>query len=174
MKKVSRRRPELESLESLTLLSGVEGVVHGHPAVPATVVTTASRAHPLTLQGTIAAKSLVTTKRDGTTATISGSGTLRPIGPITLSGTLNFDAQGRQTSGALILVSRGSNKLLANLEQSAPGSNQFQYTITGGIKAFLYASGSGKATLQTHSAGAPTQQGAGFQPGHSRLSITFD
>jgi hypothetical protein len=174
MSDASRRRPAFEALEPRALLSaGAAAAVK--PATVGIVSAAADLKHaPLALQGSLRGESLLQAANGRLAASIDGAGPLRPLGRLAVSGTINFDAQGRETSGALILVApRG--KLFAGVQQVDPTSGSYQYSINGGTKAYLYASGSGSLSIQAVGGLSLSQQAVGLdRNSHTRLRLEFE
>jgi hypothetical protein len=142
MRKVLRRRPEVEPLESLALLSG------GMSAAPAALEALVAKSkivvpNPLHLSGTVHG----TFRQAGQsgTSTFSGSGSLSPLGKVTVSGSLNINtvAQGGQ-----LTLSATQGKLKINFNAPNPGQTfSGSYTISGGTKALAGETGSGTITV---------------------------
>jgi len=131
VKKSTRRRPEVESLESMMLLSTF---VHAeaHTSRPPVVVSS-----QVTLRGTIHAKGNLT----GDTLTIAGSGNLGKVGNASFNLNTSLLAP---TSTATLSTRGGRINLVAN-NGSVFGSNSgtITYTIQGGSGSHASAFGSG-------------------------------
>ena len=147
MKKSTRIRPVLESLESMMLLS--TAMAHAHavtqPAahvalVQATTATVSAESTTVVLHGTIKG----TGKISGTSLAVNGSGKLGQVGTATLkaSGSL------ANPPSSLTLATKKGNLYLASsttpLISGTSGSTT--YTITGGTKLYADATGSGSAS----------------------------
>ena len=141
MKKSTRIRPVVESLESMMLLS--TAVAHLHPlAQPVAHIVTAEATKavaPVTvaLHGTIKG----TGKINGTSAALSGSGNLGSVGATTFK--VNANLLNPPTS--ITLASKKGNLYLTSASPlvGAGTSGSTTYTITGGTKAYAHATGSG-------------------------------
>ena len=165
MTRVRRWRPEVELLEGRTVLSAVHGLA---PAVPVLLAHHAPhrRAHhhavaipapkqSLALSGDVSGTwTTQPTLRDtGGVQTLTGGGTVQPLGPVQASGTLHtpgFIAQGRTTGRMTLSNASGSVTLrLVGPPQPSfsgpPGS--FRYTIVRGTGLYTGASGTGTATF---------------------------
>jgi hypothetical protein len=131
MRKQMRRRPEVERLESMTLLSGVAA----HAATP-------TIPHPLVLSGSIHG-SLLAKGASKTSGVVNASGTFPLAGKLTFKGSLAASATGSET-GSLTATSTKLGKLFVtvNLTRSAT-SFTGTYQVTGGTGAFANESGSG-------------------------------
>ena len=122
MRKTIRRRPEVETLESMTLLSGVAAAAH--PVAALTSVELSG-----TVKGTLSASGKV-----------KGSGSLSPVGKITFSGHQTIGVvQGSETLSS----KHGKISLTTDLRSIGGGSYTGEYTITGGTKSYAGASGEG-------------------------------
>ncbi len=129
MKTIRRRRPEVEGLESMMLLSGAAGA-----AVPAAV------SGPIALTGSD--HGTYTTK--GFVSMSKGSGSISPLGHVTDKGSASL-AVGEGTD----TLSAKRGKLFVDLRvvgRTATGYSE-TYTIAGGTKEYAGATGSGHAQL---------------------------
>jgi hypothetical protein len=157
MRKLVRRRPEFESLESLTLLSGFATATH---SVAAEVAERATNLGPIVLAGTARG-----TYRSGATAgspvTFSATGNISPLGRSTIKG--SFQVTVLNPTGTVVISAGRRGAVTADLGGTA-SSNVVRYTITGGSGRFAGATGSGTATITFSS---PDAQGRG------RYSTTF-
>lgn len=132
MRKTTRRSPEVESLESLMLLSTGMAGSH-HVKVPVQVVP----AH-VALVGTIHASGHLS----GSVATVGGSGNLSPVGSSSfqIKADLNNPPSSVTLStkhGKLYLVSNTTTPLV----QGSSGSVSYQ--VKGGTGSYVGATGSG-------------------------------
>ena len=172
------RRLDVESLESMTLLSGMTAVV-GHP-LPAAQIS--SQAIPLpiivglkgTTHGTYTSSSFPDV---GTSYSVSTAGKLSGYGVGTVYGTLHslgFIASGH-ASGTLHVVLPGGTltlKLTGPTQKGfSPLPKQFSFEITKGTGKFHNATGDpvGKGTVNVTIKPGP---GAGLQ-GHGQVTLTF-
>jgi len=128
MGKIFKRRPEVERLESMTLLSGMAAAAHS-AAIP----------NPLHLTGSVHG----TYQLEGTGSTSKASGSISPLGHITDSGSVShIDGLGTVTMTA----KQGKVFLDLKLRPSGIGFGG-TYTITGGTKAFAAETGSGHVQI---------------------------
>jgi hypothetical protein len=148
-----RQRPQVESLEGLTLLSGVAAhipVVAHAPALRMAAVTSLSgTAHGTFFAHTGSASS-------GTIYSLFASGRLGGVGPTLLVG--GFQSRGFSTHGAgggnlVIAAESQPGNLFLRLTELAgptpatPGEYLFAYSINHGSGAFQDDSGSGTLAL---------------------------
>jgi hypothetical protein len=126
MRKNMGRRPEVETLETMVLLSG-------GAAIP----------NPLHLTGTDHGTYKVTAAGP----TSKGSGSLSPIGKVTASST--EAASGGDNKSVTLTARQGKLFLTENFHSTGLGLYAGTYTITGGTKSFAHETGSGsvQATL---------------------------
>ena len=138
MKKTTRIRPVLESLESMMLLSTLTPEVH--ELAKKTTVVTPIESGPVTLAGTLHG----TGKTNGTTASVSGSGNLGKVG--TAGFKLNVTLANPPTT--VTLATRKGNLYLATTSPlvGAGSTGSTTYKIIGGSKFYTDATGSGTAT----------------------------
>jgi hypothetical protein len=158
IRKRIRRRPELESLETMVLLSGISALEH-HGAA-AMVARETQAGSVITLSGT--AKG--TFKAAGTSDNFLAKGSISPLGKISLKGTVNFAA----STGSLIIASTGRKhgKITASLTPNGP-QNPVSYTITSASGIFASDTGSAEAVFSTVAA-------KGKGPAHGKVTITFE
>jgi hypothetical protein len=150
------RRPELESLEAMVLLSGTSVVRHSVGA--ALVAPVAKTSGPIVLSGT--ARGTFQSGRGAVAATsFSAKGPISPLGKATLRGTLQL--QTANPTGSVTLTVKKHGQLFASLTTKGLGSPVF-YTITGGTGTFAGDSGSGEAILTTSGSS------------HGKVTITFE
>jgi hypothetical protein len=141
-----RRRPELESLESMVLLSGMVAAEHPHHAAAAIFATHQPVTHAVvSLSGTARG----TYRATGSGFTFTGTGTVSPLGHSTLKGSLLIPT-------GQLTVSTRHGKVFANLSLPQLGA-PVSYTITGGTGQFAGASGNGAGILS-------------FVPAHGRAA----
>lgn len=139
-KKSHRRRPELETLEAVTLLS-----TFGHtlaPAVHAPAVHAAATPAITTvaLHGTIHA----TGKLSGTTVAVSGSGNLGAVGSASAKVTVNL----LHPPSSITLSAKKGKLVLAEdspLLTSGNGGST-TYHVASGTGSYAHATGSGTVT----------------------------
>ena len=139
-KKSHRRRPELETLEAVTLLSTfghtLAPAVHA-PAVHAAATTAITS---VALHGTIHA----TGKLSGTTVAVSGSGSLGAVGSASVKVTANLLSP---PSTITLSAKKGKLVLAENsaLLTSVNGGST-TYHIAGGTGSYAHTTGSGTVT----------------------------
>jgi len=134
VKKSTRRRPELESLESLMLLSASGAHHGGRPPAHVAPVTVA-------LSGTIHATGQI----QGNHLTVKGSGDLNPVGHATLQYSTRVDNPSLSVTletkhGKLLLV--GDSPIA-----TATTSGSTHYRVIGGTGSYTQATGSGTASV---------------------------
>jgi hypothetical protein len=134
MRKAMKRRPEVEGLESMTLLSGVAGTVHDAVKIP----------NPVHLVGTIKGSFAATSATSGAIKNLSG--TLKPFGHISGRKAIPISLTGGQQN--LTLTSPAGNlTFTANLKGTAQTGFLGTYTVIGGTKALTGESGSGNLAV---------------------------
>jgi hypothetical protein len=150
MKGPRQWRPQVELLDSRELPSVMA-------AVPATApARLAQQSHLIRLAGTVhGAWSSDTPLPDvGSTQTLTGAGTVRPLGKVQAQGTvqtLGFIFMGRATGSFTLTNARGSVTvhLVGPLQKGfSPAPPTFHYSIVKGTGAFTGAVGSGRVFLQ--------------------------
>jgi hypothetical protein len=156
IRKSFRRRPELETMESKLLLSGVTQT-HFSPAAALTAPIEKVPAVQLvgTAKGTfheVAKGSLV--------YDYSAHGSLSPVGKSTVKGTTDYG-----TGTGTVTVSTKHGKINADVTLRDLGASA-DYTITGGTGQYSGATGSGVADLTN-----AFSKGKG--PLHGKITITF-
>ena len=135
MKKSTRIRPVVESLESMMLLSTAVAEVHALAKPAAVHIVTAEQA--VTLHGTLKGSGTLS----GTSATISGSGNLGSVGASTFKIKANLLSP---PSSITLSTKKGNLYLSAASPLVGSGtSGSTTYTITGGTKAYAHATGAG-------------------------------
>jgi hypothetical protein len=153
MRKQLRRRPEVEGLEAMTLLSSM-GVA---PQAIETIAKVRTLPNPLTLTGTVSGT--VTIKGHG--ETIKASGKLSPFGKVSFSGpTTGFNVSGGVTN---LTIPEKAGKLFMSLNLEPSGTSlSGTYTITGGTKALANETGTGDVTVVVTSVVSPIHFSATF------------
>jgi hypothetical protein len=151
------RRPEVESLESMVLLSGLS--IAQRPGAAALVAHEAQTSSPVQISGT-AKGTYAAGRAVGAPVHFSAKGSLTPVGRATLTGTLQLATA--SPSGTLTISVKKQGKVFASLTTAGLGSPVF-YTITGGTGTLAGESGSGEALVTT----VPTGRGRG------RFTIDF-
>lgn len=154
MRKQLRRRPEVEGLEAMTLLSGMAGVV---PQAVEALAKTPALPNPLNLTGTLSG----TLTKKGHGETIKAAGNLSPIGKVSFSG----PATGFSISGgpSNLTIPDKTAKLFMSLNLTPAGTSlSGTYTITGGTKTLAGEMGSGKVTVAVTSVVSPVHFKATF------------
>jgi hypothetical protein len=137
MSKRTERRPEVEALESMTLLSGMAG--HGVEAL----AKAPTFPNPLDVTGTL--NGTIQTK--GTKQVLTAKGNLIPIGKVSFTQTEHITT----LAGGLpdLVIPHGPAKLFLSIQvTSASGSTvSGNYTVTGGTKFLTGEMGSGHVTV---------------------------
>ncbi len=154
-----QRRPEIEALESLELLSGITTV--GHQETTAMIVRGPRPSAVTVLSGTAKGKYHVT--GGGTISVFSGTGKVSPLGAAKVHGTLNL--AGFNTTGQFTLSSKKLGEIFATVKPMGL-STDYTYQITGGTKSFAGASGSGVTTTTIIPSGGATAT-------HGRFILVF-
>jgi len=156
MRKRLRRRPEVEGLEAMTLLSGMTGVV---PQAVEALAKAPALPNPLDLIGTLSG----TLTKKGHGETIKAAGNLSPIGKVSFSGpTKGFNISGGLTN---LTIPDKTAKLFMSLRLTpAAMSLSGTYTITGGTKTLAGEMGSGNVTVVVTSVVSPIHFSATFSP----------
>jgi hypothetical protein len=140
MRKVFHRRPEVEPLESLALLSTLTVAAHTPPEA---MVAKVALPNPLPLSGSL--HGTFRMNGAGTSSTYSGSGSLSSIGKVTASGGANIN--GSNGSGNLSLSAKqGKLNLSLNFQMAGQGVSG-TYTIINGTKGLAGEKGSGTITI---------------------------
>ena len=145
-----RRRPEVENLESLTLLSSMVGKAH-HAAAALVATPGPPLPNPLHLSGGANGSYQFAA---GPTARINGSGSIGPIGKVRLSGVAprrRIERRGKRN-----VSNRRGRLTLVITSQTAVGEQGFSatYVIVGGTGSLAGETGSGSfvATLRPNGA----------------------
>jgi len=139
MRKPVRRRPVVESLESLMLLSTFAST----HAVAAEVSARGVNAGPIVLEGS--ARGFYRSGRaPGSPISFMARGNISPLGPATIKGT--FQATVNPPTGTVVISAGRRGAVFATLA-STEDPNVVTYTITGGRGRFAGASGNGTATI---------------------------
>ena len=154
------RRPEVESLETMVLLSGVSAVEH--PGVPAMMVIDPQVANPIVITGT--AKGTYRSSSAGLTA-FSDKGTLSPLGKVALKGSINYGAASPTGAVTIVSASKKHGKITASLSTLGPNQPVF-FTITGSSGIYAGDTGSGEVLLSVVKA-------KGKGPAHGKATLTF-
>jgi hypothetical protein len=173
MRKSMKAQPQIESLESLALLSGMAAVMHPSHAEVATGTT-------LTLGGSERGVFLAERSSTATTYTIFAAGRLTPIGATTIRGNLHVlsGISSGPPDGTLHLSTRRGSLTLQIPETvvlpaglpTATGPHEIvdTYLITGGTGAYQGDTGSGVVEFRFSGANASAM---GSRVG--RVQITF-
>jgi hypothetical protein len=153
MRKQMAWRPEVETLESMTLLSGGAGV--GAHAVAA-LAKPAPLPNPLVLTGTLSGS--LQTK--GHHHLLKVSGNLSPIGKVSFSTTAPPNGLSGGTTN--LSIPHGTAKLFVSLSVLPAGTTfSGTYTVTGGTKNLANETGSGAVSVVLTS---PSSFSATFSP----------
>jgi hypothetical protein len=131
MKRSTRRRPELESLEPMVLLSG--GLKHAPPPTPVPPV--------VSLVGSIHASGKLTSQ----VVSVGGSGDLDSVGRVSVK----YSADVLTPSASVTLGTKHGKIILVGDSLLAPGTNSgsIHYRVIGGTGSYLGATGSGNASV---------------------------
>ena len=151
-----RRRPELESLETVVLLSGISGAA-------ANVAREPLAGGPIVLSG-IASGTYKTTKI-GEPTTFSEKGVISPLGKATIKGSIDYLEVNPTGTVTLTGVGKKHGKVFASVSTAGPYSPVY-YTITGATGEYAGDTGSGVALVSS----APAK---GKGPAHGKVTITF-
>jgi hypothetical protein len=173
------RAPQVEALESLTLLSGLT-VPGTSPVLPVPVLTGSIHAAAATAALTGTARGVYSsTSRNpdtGTTYYINAAGNLAGLGGTAVSGSMRtpgFVARGQATGTLTLYAARGTITLHL-VGPTQPGfialPATLSYTIGGGTRAYRGATGSGTVDLALHPVAPKVVVGVGqvtlvFHPG---------
>ncbi len=139
------RRPEVESLETMVLLSGFRGVEHG--GVPAMAGPHAVADTAIVLLGS-AKGTYKSGIGIGLANTFSAKGNLSPLGKITLKGSINYNAVNPTGTVTLSSAIRKHGKTTASLRTQGVFHPVF-YTITGATGTYAGDTGSGEVLLSS-------------------------
>jgi hypothetical protein len=140
MTKSKHTRPDIEALESMTLLSGIAGA--SLPAVAA-LKAAAAVPNPLDLAGSIHGAFKANATGGGSARNASGS--VQPLGRLTFTGSLSAG-----DAGTLTGTSTKLGKLFVMFQVTPAGQSLTgTYTITGGTKSLAGETGSGVITVNT-------------------------
>ena len=104
--------------------------------------------HEVVLNGMLSGRYSAFSGVDTISYDLSGQGQVQPLGPMTVTGHLNFLLPGHV--GGTLTLSNSQGTLTLTLTQRGVSllPNQFAYAITGGTGAFAKATGQGTAFLQ--------------------------
>ena len=153
MRKQLRRRPEVEGLEAMTLLSGMAGVSHQVEAL----AKTPALPNPLNVTGTLSG----TLTKKGHGETIKAAGNLIPVGKVAFSGPAPTTLITGGLSNLTIPGKIGTLHMSLNLT-SAGTTLTGTYTILGGTKALKGETGTGNVTVGVSSLVSPIHFSATF------------
>jgi hypothetical protein len=180
MRERMKARPQLESLESMTLLSGAAATastLHAHSEVS---IATAAPVTTLTLAGTELGSLHVHQSSSGKTYDITAAGTLTPIGPAITIGIVHMISgitSGPPNGTLQLITKKGTLKLQIPESVTLPpglptptSTNEIvdTYVITKGTGAYKGDTGSGVVEFTFNRA---TSTGAKSSVG--RADITF-
>jgi hypothetical protein len=138
MRKSVRRRPELESLESIALLSGIPTAAH--PGVAALVDHLPQARKTIKLSGTV--KGTYSASLFGPVK-FSAQGTVSPLGSVTATGSLNVLVV--HPSGTMTVKTSHGNINVKMSENFLGGP--VTVTINGGTSRYLGAHGTGSGSI---------------------------
>jgi hypothetical protein len=134
------RRPEVEPLESMQLLSGIAAAV----PLPAALVAT-SRS-PIVLTGATSG----TYHLQGETSHFTGTGTVSPLGHCSLKGSITRDAATDTAAGSLTITTPKGKVHVAVTYIGLVGASfdeEYSYDIEGGTNHWAGATGRGDAII---------------------------
>ena len=155
----SKRHLEFESLEAMELLSG-GGMAVPHAGVPNHVAQVHRGTKEvvsdvaLVLSGTLRGPYFA--MGGGTAVGFTGRGTVNPIGKGQLQGRISFATS--SSSGRMTLNFARRGKVFASITGLGP-QGVYGYQITGGIRSFAGATGTGLAVVDILSANRAQTQG---------------
>ena len=163
IRKTVRRRPELESLESMLLLSGI--AVDGHHAAAALVAPAITSPLSGTASGTFRVSK---SEQAGAPVSFMTQGNISPVGHLTAKGTFPLFAS---TAPQSVIISTRHAKVTATL-----GAVQFgtpvAYQITGATGKYKFLVGdSGEATLTVEPPVNGTDEGQFPNKGHFTITL---
>jgi hypothetical protein len=162
IRKQFHSRPEVESLETMCMLSGLSMLEH--PGGTAMVARETQASNPIDLSGTLKG----TYKSGaGTGAPISfkAKGALSPLGKVTLKGSVRFNVGLGTGTMTLKSVGKKHGTITASLISDGIG-NPVSYDITGSTGIYAGDTGGEQATFSTVAA-------KGKGPSHGKVTITF-
>lgn len=136
MRKKARVRPELESLESMTLLSGVSAA--SHQVISSQVEGTPKAGTTVELSGTVKG-TYKAGKVFGAPITFKAKGSVSPLGSVSEKGSLLITLPGASAS---MTVTTKHGKIDVTMSERVFGG-PVKLTIDGGTGQYLGASGSG-------------------------------
>jgi hypothetical protein len=140
MRKRMSRRPEVETLESMTLLSGI-GIAGGGGHAVQALAKTAPLPNPLVLTGTLTGN--IQTKKGHHLLSVKGN--LSPIGKVNFSTTA--PPAGLTAGPTNLVIPHGTAKLFLTINLTTPGTSlSGTYTVTGGTKNLAGETGSGNVS----------------------------
>ena len=154
------RRPEVESLETMVLLSGVSAVEH--PSMPAMNFMHAEVGKVIVLTGT--AKGTYKSSSRGLT-TFTDKGNLTPLGKVTLKGSINYGAASPTGTVTISSATKKHGKITASLSTQGPEQPVF-FRITSSSGIYAGDTGGGEVLLSVVRA-------KGKGPEHGKATLTF-
>ena len=161
VRKRIRRRPQLESLETMVLLSGFS--ITQHQGAAAMV---ARQAHPdaaVVLLGSVKG----TYKTAGSLTTFSEKGDVSPLGKITLKGSIDYFLAHPSGTGTISSATRKHGKIISSLTTAGPDRPVY-FTITSATGIYAGDTGSGEGLVSTVPA-----KGKGAAHAHGKVTFTF-
>jgi hypothetical protein len=174
-----KRALEFDTLESMTLLSGVTAWVHGSVAPVSAMVSAATvqaKALPVAVNGFSRGVASFQNRPDvGTTYSLGTFGPFSGLGRAVVSGTLHtvgFIAQGQATGTLTLYAHRGSLTLtLTGPTQPgfSPLPSSFLFSITGSTGRLAGATGNGTVDVSFR----PFLTRAGALSGTGKIVLTF-
>ena len=180
MRERLRLRPRVESLESMTLLSGVSAAVRGAIAALLAPVAPTS-GHEIDLTGTVTGTYHVHSSNPDTGKDFSffGSGPVAPLGHVELTGHINspgFIARGH--SRGLLVLSNPNGSLtlaVAGPEQNGftPVPDTFTFKITSASGKFKGDTGTGFMVLELNPSPIPPAGASTLAGEHGTFTMIF-
>ncbi len=160
VRKELRRRPELESLETMVLLSGISAVDHagGEAMLAREPVADASIVLVGTAKGTYKTSSSFL-------STFNEKGTISPLGKVKIKGSIQYGILHPTGTVTVSSATKKHGKITASLTTAGPDDPVF-YTITSSSGIFAGDTGSGES-LET----LTIAKGKG--PVHGKVTVMF-
>ncbi len=161
VRKRLRRRPELESLETMVLLSGISAAEHAASAVMLArePVADAQIVFMGIAKGTYKTSSSFL-------STFSEKGTISPLGKVKIKGSIQYGILHPTGTVTVSIATRKHGEIIASLTTAGPDDPVF-YTITGSSGIFAGDTGSGESVLTLKPA-------KGKGPSHGKLTVVFE
>jgi hypothetical protein len=146
IRKTYRRRPSVESLESMVLLSGFSGATHH--AAPALLTKLPAASAVTNVSGTL--KGTFTSAAGDGPYHLTGSGAVSPFGHTTVKGSYIVSGPDYQLTGTLTLTTSKGNIVMDTVVETTEFgklTSPVSMTISNGTKHFKGIGGSGSGSL---------------------------